>query len=242
MTLHTNYGPRRLTLILLAFIPLVAYQNCGWNGDSFQSILSSDGRQLSVRWEADPDLQEKAMVIIENRCAACHAGGAFLGNIGPIDNVDYLLSSGLVVPGDSLSGQMMEAIQSEMMPPDLPLTQEERDDLTIWIDSFVPTSPLPQENQPGSGSGSIQATFQSINQNILIPKCLGCHNPSGIRSGEDFSTYQTTITTGKIVPGNAAGSIFYDQIASGAMPFGGQALSSEEVQAVADWINAGATQ
>lgn len=93
---------------------------------------------------------------------------------------------------------------------------------------------------PPAPTIQLTATFSSIHQLILLPKCATCHNPNGTRRSEDYSTYSSTINTGGVAIGNAAGSALYDECASGSMPEQAPTLSSEELTAIRDWINAGA--
>ena len=75
---------------------------------------------------------------------------------------------------------------------------------------------------------------------ILVPKCLNCHNPSGTRRSEDFTDYTSTLSTGKVEPGDPLGSALYAECFTGDMPKGGSPLSDAELSAIYDWILEGA--
>lgn len=87
---------------------------------------------------------------------------------------------------------------------------------------------------------TITATFASINQNILQPKCVSCHSGNGAPRGVKYSSYALTLSTGSVIAGNAAGSSFYTEVNSGSMPKNGTALTPTEKQAIYDWIQNGA--
>lgn len=84
-----------------------------------------------------------------------------------------------------------------------------------------------------------QATYTWINNNILIPKCLACHGSSVASAGVRFNTY--TNTKREVVNGNPGASPLFTETDSGSMPTTGK-LSDTEINAIRDWILAGAPQ
>jgi uncharacterized membrane protein len=106
--------------------------------------------------------------------------------------------------------------------------------------STAPTSvnPPTQTTTPSDPVTGSPATFSQVNQQILQPKCVGCH-ASG--SSPDFSSYSSFAqSTAYVVAGNAAQSSFYTAVSSGRMPQGGTALTQAELSIVSSWIDAGA--
>lgn len=82
-------------------------------------------------------------------------------------------------------------------------------------------------------------TYATIYSTILSAKCTSCHSGTRADAGVRFDSYTNTVKT--VVAGNAAGSKLYNVTKpGGSMPPGGSKLSSAQVQAIADWINAGA--
>jgi uncharacterized membrane protein len=81
------------------------------------------------------------------------------------------------------------------------------------------------------------ATYTWIVANVL-PRCTGCHNTANPAGGYSYSTYADTLQS--VVAGNPNGSIFYTEINSGSMPRGSTKLTATQIQAVRDWIAAGA--
>jgi Planctomycete cytochrome C len=102
----------------------------------------------------------------------------------------------------------------------------------------------------GTGGGQA-ATFTQVYTMVLdAPSSLpsscagnGCHVSAAGAAGISFDTqahaYQTLLGEA-VVPGNAAKSVLYTNIASGAMPRGRPKLSATLIALVASWINAGA--
>ncbi len=103
-----------------------------------------------------------------------------------------------------------------------------------------PTPEPIKEPIPEPAPESLEATFSSIHKLILVPKCASCHNPSSIRPREDYTDFRSTLTTGKIIPGNAEGSEIYKECSSGNMPIGSAPLTATELTVLKAWINNGA--
>lgn len=85
-----------------------------------------------------------------------------------------------------------------------------------------------------------QPTFASISSNVLVPKCLSCHNNNSAAGGYNVATYDTATAAAFVTKGNAAVSVLYTDVNSGSMPFGGAKLPNDQILAIRDWINAGA--
>ena len=112
------------------------------------------------------------------------------------------------------------------------------------------------EHEQGVGpqGGGLQPTFSSIQDNILTPKCVnaGCHPgqlaPMSLRAGVAYNALvnvQSAFAIPRVDPANANNSALYlkvigDNSVGARMPFSRNALSSEETNAIRDWINNGA--
>ena len=103
-----------------------------------------------------------------------------------------------------------------------------------------------------------EATFSSIQQNILTPGCArsGCHLGGNAEAGLNLQAgvaFQNLVNVQstedaqrlRVEPNNANNSYFFRKIAGNSgiagsrMPVGGR-LSNDQIDAVRDWINAGA--
>ena len=85
---------------------------------------------------ADPALQAQALTIIHNACGSCHANGVALGGVANIDDVGYLISAGLIVPGDSTKGRLVGSIEDASMPTAGPMPPADLQAIRNWIASF----------------------------------------------------------------------------------------------------------
>jgi cytochrome c553 len=100
---------------------------------------------------------------------------------------------------------------------------------TLVFNAFAAVSQPQPTNNPN-------ATFSYINSNILQPKCVSCHGSSG---GYSFASYSSTVKA--VTSGQPTLSPLYLSVApGGTMPQGASPLSSTDVQAISDWIGAGA--
>jgi hypothetical protein len=107
----------------------------------------------------------------------------------------------------------------------------------------------------GLGPEEPQPTLSSIQNRVLTPKCVnaGCHPgggaPMSLENGvarsnlvDVASAYPPLL---RVRPGVSDSSVLYlkvtgDQNTGPRMPLGGQALSQEEIDDIAEWIEDGA--
>lgn len=87
------------------------------------------------------DFAHEVVPLLQARCTECHANGNYKGGFS-LDNRDALLATGAVEPGDSDSSYLMERVRDHdpdfrMPPKGPPLTPDEVDLLSQWIDAGV---------------------------------------------------------------------------------------------------------
>lgn len=176
--------------------------------------------------------------LLNNNCAQCH--GQNQQPLFAVSNTtqahDTLLNSALVSLQDPASSRIVVKIAGGHQGFPSSLSTDLETAVASWatnLEANGGSTPLPEP-------AKLEATFTSIHNLILVPKCASCHSPSGSRPAEDYTDYNTTIRTGGIAKGNASGSELYKECSSGSMPQGSSRLSSEELTVLRDWINAGA--
>jgi len=83
---------------------------------------------------------------------------------------------------------------------------------------------------------------------LLKSRCVACHNPQTTQGKLDLTTREAAVRGGErgaaILPGNSRDSLLYQLAAhqlQPAMPPAGNALTPEELKALAAWIDAGAS-
>jgi len=116
------------------------------------------------------------------------------------------------------------------------------------------------EHQLAEPPPPLEPTLSSIQANILDKSCVnrGCHPgnfaPMSLQTGQSFSTLVNVNSAYgnprilRVKPGDSNNSVLYLKITGSAtvggaanrMPLGFSALSTEEINAIRDWIDAGA--
>lgn len=98
-------------------------------------------------------------------------------------------------------------------------------------------TPVVQAGDPAN------AKFSWIQANVY-PACAKCHSGTKPAAKIDLSNYTGWIAAELITPGNPDQSAIYTQVNLGpdkkGMPLNGNKLPAEQIQAVYDWIKAGA--
>jgi hypothetical protein len=100
------------------------------------------------------------------------------------------------------------------------------------------------EGGGGHAGASAAPTFTEIYKDILSVYCGGssCHYP-GSQHGVGFSTqsgaYKSLVSVA-VIPGDSQGSTLYTLVATGVMPDGRPMLSSDFIDEIGAWIDAGA--
>ncbi len=215
-------------VIILSLLPLLLYQNCGKPTELEYSAALDLDSQAGV--------QDAAVQIMNKHCASCHSATNMSGNVGDLNDVEYLVYSRLVVPGEPELSPIIIEISQGRMPAEGPsLTGAEVDVLKNWIKNL-------RQDTTGDGGAVGGVTPIEPKFSVLFPlvwdaRCKTCHANRTYK----FDSYANVVKS--VIPGNAANSIMYQAITvgrtGGKMPQGGS-LSSAQVKAIEDWINQGA--
>lgn len=185
------------------------------------------------------DYTKEALVILKTNCASCHGSTGGSGNIYGLDDINHMVSTGILVPGSPSSSLIYNEIVSGAMPPGTPLRLDEQKVIEAWIigsSQSLPTptpSPTPTPTPvpvPVPSPISANATFSYINKNIIQTRCIQCH--SGMKTYTGVMRY--------VVAGSPQSSSLYTESYSGSMPRGASALGKAELKNLFDWIKAGA--
>lgn len=131
----------------------------------------------------------QVLPIIQTSCgiSGCHDGSAeeFLA-------ADYTSIMKAVVPGDPRGSTLYRVItangEEDMMPPDRPLTQEQRTIIHVWIAQGAENNNCGNGN-PGGGTGSVDSIcFVQHILPLFISNCsmTGCHDGLSQDEGEQL--------------------------------------------------------
>ena len=92
----------------------------------------------------------------------------------------------------------------------------------------------------------VDASFASLRDNLLIPKCVSCHSGANSPHGIDLSTYSSImhgpVFPPLVIPGKPEESSLYQSCETGSMPKGAPHLSAAMLGALREWIRNGAKE
>jgi hypothetical protein len=185
--------------------------------------------------------------IFQNSCAisGCHDGA---GESGLLLN-SYVPISNAVDPGKPYSSSVYKAIIAtsgeNRMPPDQPLSLDNRTIIRLWIEQGALLSICQDTTGQGSGNVNPLACFSRDIQPVLVSRCAstGCHDAITHKEGYVFTSYTTTMTS--VSPGRPNDSKLYEVIKSASgeekmPPAGSPQLTTAEIDSIRAWISYGA--
>lgn len=214
---------------LLGIFILFGYQNCAVVGNKQATQANSELAASSIQ------SQDKAMSVIESRCVSCHNSQNPSGGIDYVNNVSQLLGSGLVIPRYPELSPLYQVIAQGDMPPSKPLSQDEVNIINEWIKTGFQSGTTPVGNVPIVNT-NLEPKFTSVFNNVIKPKCLGCHsNAGGNKGGVNLETYNSlrSFTT----PGLSANSVLVIALSAGGKMSG--RVTANELSVIKQWIDAG---
>ncbi|MFQ5709408.1 MAG: hypothetical protein ACE5HO_18270 [bacterium] len=126
----------------------------------------------------------------------------------------------------------------------------------LWLLAVIFSLVACEHRQGVAPQLGLAPTFSSIKANIFTPKCVnaGCHPgggaPMSLQSGVAYENLVNVLSTGfaplnRVEPNDAENSVLYlkilgDPRTGNRMPLGRTPLDSDLIEAVKNWINAGA--
>lgn len=187
--------------------------------------------------------------VIKNSCAmaGCHDGSSETDL--KLDN--YLSISNAVTPGDPYSSAIYKAITAtageNKMPPDHPLSLENRTLIRVWIEQGAKLTVCPDTSGNNGGGSYVnpRACFARDILPVLVSRCgtSGCHDATTRQDGYNFTSFSTTLSV--VRPGNPDGSKLYEAITDDdpedrMPPAGEPQLTFAEIDSIGKWISYGA--
>jgi hypothetical protein len=191
--------------------------------------------------------ERDVLPVFQNSCAisGCHDGH---GESELVLN-NYVSISHTVNPGNPYSSKAYQSIIAvsgeHKMPPDQPLSLENRLVIRLWIEQGAKLTTCPDTTGQGNGYINPLSCFSRDILPVLVSRCAssGCHDPISHREGYVFSSYTSTLTA--VTPGNPGDSKLYEVIkyATGEEkmpPAASPQLTAAEIDSIAAWISYGA--
>ena len=183
---------------------------------------------------------------------SCGMMGCHDGSEEGFDASNYQTIMQSVTPGDPRGSSLYTSITNingeQMMPPDRPLTKEQRTIIQVWIaQGALEITCDTSSSGIGSSSGNnIDATcFVQDILPMVLSSCgtTGCHDAATHEEGYTLIDYNSIMQKG-IVPYNASESKIYQVVKDDGEdrmpPSPGSPLTPDQIAALRRWINEGA--
>lgn len=233
---------RALCFTVPAFF-IFSIQGCGpASHRTFESasgtLSSADQLPVGYSLSVDSNLQAQAIPILSNRCGACHQDVAS-GGISHILDVNHLVISGLIVPGDITQGRLLATISTGTMPKNSSLPATELQTLQAWVASMRLNGaiPLPADPIPAGMIAQADPILHEKAIQILNVNCAGCHQGMSNGGLGNILDLSGLIRGGWIKAGDASQGRLLGAISDGTMPKGGGArVSTADIQSLRQWI------
>ena len=213
------------------------------------TVIGCSQGALSTNWGSNSDqggmnssyrYQSAALSILETNCASCHTPTSGPVNVFGFNDVNHMVSAGLVIPGNPSQSAIYSAVVGGTMPPSGALSSSDQQIISAWIVEIGSVSPNPAPAPtpnpqptptpaPAPAPADPNATFTYIEKNILGISCSRCHG---------FNTYNSVMSI--VSAGSPNSSSLYTEVSSGNMPKNSSPMTSSQIKIIYDWIAAGA--
>ena len=243
-----------IRLLTSVLVLLVYFNNCA----PFEEGQGGPAYDMS-KLNSGSSMEQRALGVLAANCSNCHNATTNNGGVPDILNVGALVQAGFIIPGNPDMSALIFAVDQNRMPPNQPLNSTDRQVLREWVagnqsgtvlaagTTATAADTITQLPSSGGGTGTGTAvtpppsdptTFRAIQQDILIPKCVSCHNANNRNGGYAFDTYASTLKA--VTAKNPGRSILYTDCQKGKMPLAGTLLTSAQLSNLSQWITKGA--
>jgi uncharacterized membrane protein len=213
------------------FIFLMSFLN-GCNYLVSQGKAADPAGATSQGQKAEVGFQMVFQKVIGPRCTECHSDRA--GNLGAVNLETYANTLALLQ-------EIRDDIMTSRMPKNRPpLNAEEKQMLLAWIDAGGPLEapgsagepvPNPTPTPAPVPSEPEMLNYQLVDQQVLRPRCIGCHSEAGgNRGGINLESFENVFKEKGFIK---------DAVVSGVMP-PRRPLSDEQKRVLLNWIDQGA--
>lgn len=189
--------------------------------------------------------------IFINNCAisGCHDGGGRESHFS-LNNYNDIIRE--ITPGNPDASRLYQTIISKwgnLMPPNQPLSLENRTKIRVWIEQgAILTTCTDTTGTGGNGGGNnyvARACFTRDILPVIVSRCAstGCHDAASHKEGYNYTTYASIRNS--VTPGNPGSSGLYRTITTSGgeskmPPTGSPQLTVAEIDSIGKWIGYGA--
>lgn len=198
--------------------------------------------------------EDQILPIMQTSCgiSGCHNSSS--GGESDFDATNYNSIRSMVVPGNAKESKLYQVITKiygeDMMPPDRPLSKEQRNLILVWIeqgannttcDTYLPDT----SSNPGTINPDSICFVQDV-QPLIYSSCAtsGCHDAVTAKEGYNFTDYDHIMAKGAVVPFSPNESKLYKVLNESGEdrmpPYPLEPLSDEKKEIIRKWIADGA--
>lgn len=239
-----------LYIFLIGILNFALFQNCSPRHKGYESAFYA-GAKLDLAFSgytyvSGSDLEKSAMAIISKNCLSCH-GFSASGGITHLENIDYMVSAGYILPGNNLGSKIYDSVSKGRMPKSNTLSASDIKTIGDWILAMQATptdgSVVPLPSIIPLPTPLVDVTFVSNSPEelaaitILKNKCANCHD-GGVASGNigQITNVDYLVVSGQIFPGLSEQSPLFASISAGRMPLSRKPMTVTEIAAIKSWI------
>jgi hypothetical protein len=183
---------------------------------------------------SDICFERDVLPIFVSNCAmsGCHDAGTAAEDY-ILTNYATIMAEG-IRPGRPENSKIWEEIEENEMPPNHPLTAEQKSIIKTWIAAGAPNGVNCTSNCDSS-----KFTYSEAVSPIITKNCVGCHQYPSASGSVDLSSYQGVrdIAKSGAFVHSVQGTNGYKK-----MPPSGAGLSECEINQIKKWVANGAQQ
>lgn len=187
--------------------------------------------------------------IFTSNCAisGCHDGGGRESHFA-LNSYSGIIKD--IVPGNPAGSRIYQTIISKwgnLMPPNKPLTMDNRTKIRVWIEQGAKETVCTDTTGTGGGGTPVvaRACFTRDILPVIVSRCAttGCHDANAGGERANLTTYTNIMSM--VSPGNPSNSRLYTIIVNGTgeskmPPASSPQLSVAEIDSIGKWIGYGA--
>jgi hypothetical protein len=149
-----------------------------------------------------------------------------------LDSYNGIMKKG-IRPGNASESKLYKVLfenGDDLMPPDGPLSQAQKDSIALWINQGALNT-----TNCNCYCDPAQSGFAAIVQPIITNNCVGCHKPGNLGGNIDLSSYaaiKLQASNGKLV-GSITHATGYSPMPQGAK------LSDCQITQITQWVEGG---
>jgi len=178
--------------------------------------------------------ESNVLPIFISSCARSGCHDATSNEDYKLNNYANIVRRG-ITPGNATNSKLYRVLfasGSDQMPPDVPLTQAQKDSIKAWINQGAKNTV-----NCNCSCDPTQYTYAAIIQPLVSIQCIGCHKPGSLGGNIDLSSYSLVKT--QVDNGKFLGTVTH---AAGYSPMPqGSKLSDCQINQITSWIAAGAS-